>query len=350
MPTPSPITPPGPVSPGNTFRIVGRDIIDPKGNRFVPIGVNSAHAWNPEAFARGALATEIQKSGANSVRIVTGGNAWTWQDQGRTAGKKRELLDMALAAKLVPVIEIHDGTCVDLYDRPVGNNKAGLKQIVDNWLEPEHIALLRQYQDRMILNIANEWGPNSTVWRDGYIESVRRLRAAGYQGLIMIDAGGNCGQNPFSIISWGREVFNADPLKNICFSIHMYSFWTTPNLPHDRNWQWSCGTRNDNAPNVFQQLLNTGLPLVCGEFAWRSEQDSRSTYDPRRLVEEFNRAGVGWYYWAWYSNEGVNHWNMVTTKDLKYNFDNDLTEAGRFLSNDPTYGMKAIARRCSIFT
>jgi hypothetical protein len=78
-----------------------------------------------------------------------------------------------------------------------------------------------------IVNVANEWGPsNSTVWRDSNISAVAAMRAAGYLGTLLIDAGG-CGQDLDDLVNYSGAVFNSDPQKNVMFALHAY-YNTTP--------------------------------------------------------------------------------------------------------------------------
>ena len=74
---------------------------------------------------------------------------------------------------IVPIVEDHMATSQ--------TDAASLQSVVDRWLLPDNLAWLKQYERQVILNIANEWGPDSTVWRDQYeiaIESGNEQRRA----------------------------------------------------------------------------------------------------------------------------------------------------------------------------
>jgi hypothetical protein len=83
----------------------------------------------------------------------------------------------------------------------------------------------------LIVNIANEWGPkNSTVWRDAYISAVASMRAAGYLGPLLIDAGGS-GQDELDIDTYAAAVLASDPQKNLIFAYHLYGATSTIEAP-----------------------------------------------------------------------------------------------------------------------
>ncbi len=316
------------------FHVKGNQIIDSQGQQFIPVGFNSVHVWLDEDAARQGLVSEIPKTKANTVRLVTAGEAWTWNSQSNTPAKKRELVELALKANLVPILELHDGTCVDAYDQPPSDGQMGLKQIVDHWLLPENIALLKQYANVLWLNIANEWGPaDSPAWRDGYKKSISRLRRAGITNLLVIDAGG-CGQDANSLLKWGNEVAESDPLKKVVLSIHMYGFWATNDKPFDPSWQFSV---EDTLPK-FKMLQ---VPVMIGEFGWDEPSGSNPAgFNPKILLKLANDLKLGWLFWAWYSNR----------EDLSLNAVNDpgsydLTEIGKVLVDDPEVGLKSLAAK-----
>ena len=105
----------------------------------------------------------------------------------------------------------------------------------------------------MILNIANEWGPAGTVWRDSYIDAVSRLRAAGYLCTISITSGG-CGQDNDDLANDASAVFDSDPQKNVIFDQHICGNWANGG---GQSWQTDLNTGLD-------KLVGTGLPMIVG--------------------------------------------------------------------------------------
>jgi mannan endo-1,4-beta-mannosidase len=314
------------------FRVEGNQIKDSHGQEFIPVGFNSVHVWLNENAARQGLAAEISKTKANTVRLVTAGEAWTWNSQSHTSAKKKELVELALKANLVPILELHDGTCVEAYDYPAFDGKMGLKQIVDHWLLPGNAALLKQYSDTLWLNIANEWGPaDNPDWKDGYVKSIARLRKAGITNLLVIDAGG-CGQDAHSLLKWGNEVAASDPLKKVVLSIHMYGFWVTNDKPFDPSWQFK-------VEDTLPQLKALKAPVMIGEFGWDTPPGSNSSgFNPNILLKMANDLRLGWLFWAWHSNPEETSLNAVSDPGSY-----DLTEIGKILVNDPEVGLKALA-------
>src|SRR5439155_4238172 len=114
----------------------------------------------------------------------------------------------------------HRGTC--------GSDPAQIAAIVDVWTDPANVSWLNDYEVGTILNIANEWGPeDASVWASTYETAITRLRGAGVHNLIMLDAGGGCGQMITTVFDKWQEIENADPEHNVAFSVHMYGFWRT---------------------------------------------------------------------------------------------------------------------------
>jgi mannan endo-1,4-beta-mannosidase len=316
------------------IRVAGNKIISANGREFIPVGFNSVHVWLDEDASRRGLATEIPRTRANTVRLVTAGESWTWNSQSRTPAKKRELVELALKAGLTPILELHDGTCLDDYDRPPADGKMGLKQIVDHWLLPENVALFKQYPDRLWLNIANEWGPaNNPAWRDGYVKSIARLRQAGITNLLVIDAGG-CGQDADSLLKWGNAVAESDPLKRVVLSIHLYGRWATHDKPFDPSWQFK-------VEGTLPKLKALRAPVMIGEFGWDAPPGSNpGGFNPKILLKLAKDLKIGWLFWAWHSNGGETSLNAVSDPGT-YN----LTEIGKVLVDDPEVGLKALANK-----
>ena len=332
-------TVPASTEAAKTFHVSNGKIYDANKKEFIPIGVNSVHAWLNETNARSALTNEIKKSGANAVRLVTSGEAWHWTSQSTSPQKKRELVKMTVEAGLVPIIELHDGTCETAYDKEPVDGHMGLKQIVDHWLQPDNVKLMKDYERYLILNIANEWGGDPIEWRNAYKRAITRLRNAGIKNMLLIDAGG-CGQNPDGILTWGKELLNHDPLRNVAFSVHMYGLWTTADKPHDPSWQFK-------VEDYLKRFKESGLAIVLGEFGW--EGSSTVAYNPKILIQKANEYGIGWLFWAWYDTSDKPFFNLTKNTSYSLNSKTDFTDAGKFLVNDPQNGMKVKAKKASIF-
>jgi mannan endo-1,4-beta-mannosidase len=334
-PPPPPPAPPPPAPTGGTarpsyntgtgFYVVGSKIYDANGAEFRMRGVNSTHWW---AGTNEASIPGIASSHANTSRAVFGPTGGA-----TTPAQHEAIVRQYIAAGVVPVVDYHNATCDE--------NPASVDAAVDLWVGPDK-AWLQSLEKYVILNITNEWGPNSTVWRDAYKSAVVRLRQAGVKNLIMIDAGGACGQLAESVETWGKEIFDADPEKNVVFSIHQYGFWVDPGSPKAGTWD---GHQPYDIDAELTKLQATGLPLVIGEFSWNTF--NQVTYDTRTAVATYEKHGIGWLAWMWNNPGGDATVDMALTN--AYSTSADLTDFGRFLIDDPALGMKANAKKATIF-
>ncbi|REG92880.1 cellulase family glycosylhydrolase [Algoriphagus antarcticus] len=315
------------------------NLVDSEGKLFIPYGFNSVHVWLDEAQSINALKNEMPKSGANTVRIVASGSSWTWNQQSNTASKRRKLIEAAIEGKMVPMLEFHDGTCMELCDLPAKDGKMGLKQIVDEWLEPANLQLLKDYEGQLMVNIANEWGPEDRGFLDCYKDAISRLRSAGVKNVLVIDAG-RCGQSANTLLEFGDQLFDHDPLKNLVLSIHMYGFWTTEDKTFS---EW---TPPFDIETFIPRLANLKAPVIVGEFGWEGEGSSIN-YDPKKALQIFHDNQIGWLFWAWYDGKDKPFFNATKDESYRFNKDSDLTDAGRFIIHDPKLGMKVIAKKPS---
>jgi len=211
-----------------------------------------------------------------------------------------------------------------------------LTHAVDEWVG--QAADWKPIEKWSIINIANEWGPaNSTVWRDSYITAISRMRAAGYLGTLLIDAGG-CGEDAADIINYGQAVFNSDPQKNILFSIHIYY-----------------NVQAGNAAIYLSALAATKLPIIVGEFGpGRKIGPAPTNLTPGELIAAANANNMGWIAWAWDDNDlsgglSDDNWFALAYNPGIYNSSSDLTTFGKDVVENATYGIKNTAVAASIF-
>jgi mannan endo-1,4-beta-mannosidase len=200
-----------------------------------------------------------------------------------------------------------------------------------------------------IVNIANEWGPTNTkdpggtdtngaAWASAYKSAIGQLRAAGYHGLLMIDSGGY-GKSWHDIIDQGANVLASDPQKNIVFSVHLYDF---------------AAQSPSQLASMFAALNATGLPYVIGEFGPAGLNGSKAT--PLQIMTAATNAGVGWMGWAWDDNNlsgcmANDSWFSMVYNPCgdQSNFATSLTNFGRTVVEDATYGIQATAVPATAF-
>src|SRR5687767_5324317 len=161
-------------SPG--FYVQGRDLYDRNGERVLLRGFNKMNVWtDPDGSTS---FPEIRKTGANTVRIVWAMNPGDWNP---TAADLDAVVGNAVANELITMVELHDAT----------GNWAGLPALVDWWVRPDVVAVIRKYEQVLLVNVGNEVG-DDTVTTDmfvaGYRTAVERMRNAGIRTPLVIDA------------------------------------------------------------------------------------------------------------------------------------------------------------------
>ena len=297
------------------FTVSGGKILDANGNAFVMRGVNHAHTWyqdrTPQALA------DIKALGANTVRVVLGSGQRWGPD---SAANVSAVITQCKANKLICVLEVHDTT---------GYGEEGaaatLAQAVDYWISIK--SALAGQERYVILNIGNEpWGnTGATAWTEATKTAITRLRAAGFEHSIMVDAP-NWGQDwQFVMRDNAASVFAADPQKNTIFSIHMYGVFDTAAEIND----------------YLGRFITAGLPIVVGEFG---HNHSDGNPDEDTILATAQARGIGYLGWSWSGNGGgVEYLDLVTNFNAA-----QLTSWGERLFNGAN-GIKATSREASVY-
>jgi mannan endo-1,4-beta-mannosidase len=310
---------------GTGFFVANGKLYDANGVEFRIRGVNKVHyevGW-----------PGIPKTRANTIRWVA--PLWLAPDT------LTHLMQSTIDAKIVPMPGVwYTSDSWDEADNVVCQEEVSyLRRAVDLWLA--QATTLKRFERYLLVNIASEWGPgDSPVWRDAYIKAVADLRAAGYLGTLVIDAGG-CGQNPADIIRYGQEVFNSDPQRNILFDVHVYGLWSDGN---GEAWQTDLMTG-------FDGLANTGLPILIGEFGpGRDIGPSPTLVTPGQIITASEAHGFGWLAWAWDdpASDAPDDWFALSLNG-DYNSSADLTTFGKEVIEDPVYGLLQLARPATLF-
>jgi mannan endo-1,4-beta-mannosidase len=257
--------------PTTHFHVQGRQLFDRCGEPVVLRGINEMVIWTaPE----GQTFPEIAKTGANTVRVV-----WTIKDHPGEEQLDR-VLARAILEKLIPIIELHDAT----------GNLAEVPRLVDFWVRPEIIRVLKKHEHSLLLNIANEAGSKVELadYVSTYTSAIQKLRGAGLELPLMIDAPG-WGQDIDTLQAAAPRLMQADPQRNLLFSVHMW---------------WAKGPTSDDPGSTrriraeIEESVAMNLPLVIGEFAHAGVGCSRSI-DYATILSEAERAGIGWLAWSW---------------------------------------------------
>jgi mannan endo-1,4-beta-mannosidase len=297
------------------FTVSGSRILDANGNAFVMRGVSHAHTWyadrTPQALA------DIKALGANAVRVVLGSGQRWGPDNAATVSA---VISQCKANRLICVLEAHDTTG---YGEQSG--AATLAQAVDYWISIK--SALAGQERYVILNIGNEpyGNTNTSGWVADTKNAITRLRAAGFEHSIMVDAP-NWGQDwSFTMRDNAASVFAADPQRNTIFSIHMYGVFDTA----------------AEITDYLGRFISAGLPIVVGEFGFNH---SDGNPDEDTIMATAQAQGIGYLGWSWSGNGGgVEYLDMVTGFNAAA-----LTSWGQRIFNGAN-GIKATSREASVY-
>jgi len=284
----------------------GKYLADDCGNKVLLRGINMGNIYAAR-FGQNEL-EEIAKTGANSVRLVLTREYQDWTNGGAmtalSAAALEGMISSCISKGMIPILELHDFT-------GTANVLAELPRAVAWWTKPEISTLLFRYQKSIILNIANE-PDNGTAHASSYktanVIAVKGLRDAGYTCPIMIDAP-DWGKNHVFFLENGNSMMDADPLRNLIFSVHAY---------------WPANGAFGNYPDswlntAMNNLANSGLPIVIGELA-RADIQNNIAYqiNYNLLMSRCQTQGIGYLVWWWgfYENPGANNQLSMTNDGL----------------------------------
>ncbi|MGW4211630.1 glycoside hydrolase family 5 protein [Lentzea sp. NPDC004789] len=305
-----------PAEAATGLRVSGTRVVEANGSAFVMRGVNHPHVWfqgQTRAFA------DIKSLGANTVRVVLGtGKRWGPSSAADVAG----VIALCKQNRLICVLEAHDTTG---WGDQLG--AATLDDAASYWIGLADV--LKGQENYVVVNLGNEpFGSNllvSWAWTNATKDAVKRLRAAGLQHLLMVDAP-MWGQDWLNIMrDNAASVLNADPQHNTLFSVHMYGVYNT--------------AAKINA--YFDAFRSAGLPLVVGEFG-----DKHSDGDPDEdtIMAQSQARGIGYLGWSWSGNGGG-----VEYLDLVRSFNPaDLTPWGERFFNGPN-GVRQTSKQATIY-
>lgn len=288
-------------------------LVEGNGNDFIMRGVNHAHTWYPQETQ--SLA-DVKALGANTVRVVlSDGHRWTEN----SAADVADVVEQCKANRLICVLEVHDTT-------GYGEESAAgtLDHAADYWIGLKDV--LAGEEDYIIVNIGNEpWGnTNPEGWTDPTVAAVKKLRNAGFQHTIMVDAP-SWGQDWSGVMRDNAQtVYDADTTGNLLFSIHMYSVYDTA----------------AEITDYLHAYVNAGLPLVIGEFGGPADQYGDPDEDT--MMSTAQNLRLGYLAWSWSGNTDP-------VLDLSIDFDpTNLSSWGQRIFNGAN-GIAATAKEATVF-
>ncbi|MFF0156818.1 cellulase family glycosylhydrolase [Streptomyces sp. NPDC005263] len=248
-------------------------LVEGNGNDFVMRGVNHAHTWYPNETQ--SLA-DVKALGANTVRVVLAdGHRWT----ANSAADVADVIAQCKANRLICVLEVHDTTGYG-EDAAAGT----LDQAADYWIGLKDV--LAGQENYIIINIGNEpWGNTGPEgWTAPTTAAVKKLRAAGFQHTIMVDAP-NWGQDWQGVMrANAQSVYDADTTGNLIFSIHMYSVFDTA----------------AEITDYLNAFVKAKLPLLIGEFGGPADQWGDPDEDT--MMATAQQLKLGYLAWSWSGN------------------------------------------------
>ncbi|GIH27245.1 hypothetical protein Aph01nite_55550 [Acrocarpospora phusangensis] len=296
------------------LRISGRNIVEANGNNFIIRGTSHAHVWYPSQTSSIA---NIKAKGANAVRVVLSGGRWT---PANNASDVANIVSLCRTNRLVCILENHDTTGFGEQSGAVSLDAA-----VNYWISIQ--SALTGQENTVIINIGNEPIGNNAVtpgWTQATSSAITRMRNAGFQHLLMVDAP-NWGQDwQFTMRDNAATVAAADSQNNTVFSVHMYGVFDT-------------AAEINAYLNAFQ---TANLPLVIGEFGFNH---SDGNPDEDTIMAQAQSRGIGYLGWSWSGNGGgVEYLDQVT------NFNpNQMTSWGTRLFTGAN-GIASTAVQCSL--
>ncbi|MEU6230104.1 cellulase family glycosylhydrolase [Streptomyces sp. NPDC047042] len=270
-PTQAQAAPTGALATG--LHISGGRLLEGNGNDFVMRGVNHAHTWYP---TQTQSLRDVKALGSNTVRVVLAdGHRWTKNSADDVAA----VIAQCKANRLICVLEVHDTT-------GYGEEAAAgtLDQAADYWIGLKSV--LEGQENYVIINIGNEpWGNTDPAgWTAPTIAAVQKLRAAGFQHTIMVDAP-NWGQDWQGVMRANAQtVYNADTTGNLIFSIHMYSVFDTA----------------AEITDYLNAFVTAKLPILIGEFGGPADQWGDPDEDT--MMATAQQLKLGYLAWSWSGN------------------------------------------------
>ena len=305
------------------------NLLDANGNNFIMKGINVPLSWY-QTQVNGSIAALRTNTGSNCLRIVI--NAGYNGTTATPANVWQTAVQACIDNQMIPMIELHDWTG--------STNTTNDFTNMANWYVT-NAAYLKQANiaKHILINICNEWGTwqtansNGTAWRDGFNQAVTIIRNAGINTTLVIDAVGY-GQdinNASNIKAYAASMINADPQKNLLFSVHMYC-----------EWKKGAG----DIPGTLQWMRTNKIPFIVGEFGYQHATDGSCDIDEQLIMDECQAKGIGWLAWSQKGNS-----SEVAYLDLCGDWDcraSTLSAWGNTVING-TNGTKT-AVTCSVFT
>lgn len=322
-----------------TFHTRGRHLYSPKGKKVILRGVNLP-LLDDWGFPQRDLLTELAKTGANAVRIQ-----W-YKEYGQpnrptvSATDLDKFLTKCRTSQIMPILYLADLTCKE--DPNLLNS-----ELMPWWTSPPVLTVLKKHQRYLIINLANELGNYRwtgdpakalAIFKNAYQTAIAKIRVH-LQVPIAIDAP-DCGTSIEVFPKIAQALINSDPAHNLLFSGHAY--WASYNgIPQIKS------AINANIPLFFGEIANKQDNPVNGKTQYcyydldgsSENQPSTNGFTYQSLLTLLQQQEIGWLAWSWWKDKCQ---ERQMTSDGTFA---KLTPYGKDLVNNPTYGLKATAKK-----
>jgi len=305
------------------FYVENGFVFDANCNEFTMRGVNYPYAWYSSRDTQADF-NAIAATGANIVRIVLSAGRW---QPASTAANVTSLIEWAKSAKLIAMLEVHDTTG---YNDTGAEGSVPLSTATAFWTNSAIVSALTGQEAYVLINIGNEPNGNDSTasWAPSHVAAVGALRDAGLSHTIVVDAP-NWGQDWEESMKngGGSVIWDADPDKNLIFSVHMYQVY-------------EMGSTVTSYINTF--LSNYEAPLIVGEFA--ADHGEQGGVDEATIMSTAEMLGIGYLGWSWSGNS-----TDLVSLDMTLDFSpGNLTAWGNTIINGDN-GLTATGEVCSVF-
>ncbi|MCC7406005.1 MAG: cellulase family glycosylhydrolase [Bdellovibrionales bacterium] len=186
-----------------------------------------------------------------------------------------QTLQRAVDSKLIPIWELHDAT----------GDWSKMADIEAYWTSPTTLDILKRFDTKMIVNLANEAGAtvSNQELTTVYSRLVSKLRDAGVKAPLMIDASG-WGRNAEQLLEIAPILLNQDPLHNLIFSWHVYD---------------SGSDQPARIQRVASSFKQQKLPFIIGEFGPKSPGACHLDVPWLEVIRTAQQLGLGYLPWSW---------------------------------------------------
>jgi mannan endo-1,4-beta-mannosidase len=303
-----------PAQAATGMRVHNGRLVEANGRDLVLRGINHAYTWYPsQTGAFGA----IKAAGANSIRLSLAiGHRWK---PASTVADVASAVSRCKQHRLICILDAHDTMG---YGQQEG--AATIDQAVDYWLSVRS-ALVGQ-ENYVLLNVADEpFGYNQfRTWTRDTGRAIQRLRAAGFQHTLMVDAPDWGQDQSFTMRDTAPTVLAADPSGNTVFDVHMYGVFNTP----------------AKVQGYLQSFVSRRLPVVVGEFSDNHPYGKPAVDAIMQYTQKYH---LGYLGWSWSGNTEATYLDMVKNFNPKA----PTSWGVRFLTG--VNGLRNNAREATVF-